>query len=65
MSETDDIEALGRRLLEKSRQSPVREQMELFVADHRPLPPITEIRDDISDADSLSDIVIEDRDERL
>jgi hypothetical protein len=65
MSETNDVESLGRRVLEKSRTSPLRDRMTAFVDEHRPVPDLDAIRGDTGSRGSMADAVIEGRDERL
>jgi len=65
MSETDDIEALGRRVLQQSSSSPLRERMADFVDDHGTSSDLRTVRRDAGSGRPLSEIDVDDRDERL
>lgn len=65
MSDTaDDIGFHGRQLLNKSKTDPLREKMRDFVAG-REASDLKTLRSTVSNGDSLSDIVEEEREERL
>lgn len=67
MSDTarEDFDFLGEQLLKKSRTRPLREQMEKFVADHETPDNLAELRRRASSGQRLSDVVKEDREERI
>jgi hypothetical protein len=67
MSDTakGDFEFLGEQLLKKSRTRPLREQMEEFVAEHEAPDDLAELRNRAKSGRDLSEIVKEDREERL
>lgn len=65
MSDTaDDIEFQGRQLLNKSKTDPLRERMRQFLTEHESNDFKT-LREEVSEEKPLSDIVDEDREERL
>jgi hypothetical protein len=64
MSDTDDIGFHGRQLLNKSKTDPLRKRMQEFVADHEDIE-MKQLRKQVSNGESLSEIVKEDRKERL
>lgn len=65
MSDTaDDIDFDGRQLLNKSRLVPLRERMEAFVDEYEAAN-LRELRSSVADGKPLSDVVIDDRDERV
>lgn len=61
---TDDLDAQGRRLLEKSQVDPLKERMEAFLADHQS-GDLKTLRAETSDGVDLSALVDEEREERL
>ena len=67
MSDTarEDFDFLGEQLLKKSRTRPLREKMEEFVAEHETPDDLAELRRRAKSGQKLSDIVTEDREERL
>ena len=67
MSDTvrDDFDFLGEQLLKKSRTRPLREQMEEFVSEHEAPDDLAELRRRAKGGQRLSEIVKEDREERL
>lgn len=65
MSDTaDDIGFHGRQLLNKSKTDPLREKMRDFVAEQKQSD-LKELRSRVSTGEYLSNIVEEDREERL
>jgi hypothetical protein len=65
MSDTaDDIGFHGRQLLNKSKTNPLREQMRAFIEQHNETE-LKQLRSQVSTGESLSEIIKEDRDERL
>ena len=67
MSDTanGDFEFLGEQLLKKSRTRPLRAQMEEFVAEHETPDDLAELRRRAKSGQKMSEIVKEDREERL
>lgn len=67
MSDTarGDFEFLGEQLLKKSRTRPLRKQMKEFVSEHETPDDLAELRRRAKDGRRLSEIVKEDREERL
>lgn len=67
MSDTagDDVAFLGEQLLKKSRTRPLRKQMEEFVTEHESPDDLTALRRRVKGGQPLSEIVKEDREERL
>lgn len=65
MSDTaEDIGFHGRQLLNKSKTDPLREKMREFVAD-REETNLKELRSTVAEGGDLSEVVKDDRDERL
>lgn len=65
MSDTaDDIGFHGRQLLNKSKTESLRAKMREFAAEQNPSD-LKTLRSTVSEGDALSDIVKDDRDERL
>lgn len=60
----DDVVLHGRQLLNKSKIHPLREEMQNFVAG-REASDLKTLRSTVSNGESLSDVVDEDREERL
>lgn len=66
MSNTrDDVGSLGRLAIQGSRLEPLRNRMESFVADHEDSVDLKALREETSDGATLSELVDEDRNERL
>jgi len=66
MSDTaEDPDFQVEHLLNKSKTRSLRERMREFVAEHDGPADLKQLREDVADGDDLSDIVVEDRDERL
>lgn len=65
MSDTDDVEFTARQLLNKGKTHSLREQMQDFVSEHGSSTDLKALREDVAIGTDLSDIVTEDRDERL
>lgn len=67
MSDTarDDFAFLGEQLLKKSRTRPLRKKMEEFVAEHESPDDLAALRRRAKGGRRLSEIVKEDREERL
>ena len=61
----DDLNFWGRQLLKKSQLNPLREKMQEFVADTGTTPDLSELRDATSGGTDLSEIVDEEREERV
>jgi len=65
MSDTaDDVEFDGRQLLNKAKTDPLRKRMREFVTEHEKRE-LKQLREAVRDGDDVSEIVREDRDERL
>jgi hypothetical protein len=65
MSDTaDDIGFNARRVLDKSKTDPLRQRMREFVSD-RQAHDVKELRAKVADGTDLSEIVDQDRDERV
>lgn len=64
MSDAID-EFYAEQLLRKSKTTPLRERLRAFVEDHGDGEGFKRIRAEASDGEALSDLVIDDRDERL
>jgi len=64
MSNTDDVGELGRRVIEKSRRSPLLQRMEALVDDAEPSD-LKELRRGTGDGTSMTESVLEEREERL
>ena len=64
MSDTDDVGELGRRVIEKSRRSPLLERMEALVDDTEPSD-LKELRRGTGDGTSMTENVLEGREERF
>lgn len=66
MSDTeDDLEFWGRQLLKKSETNPLRERMQTIVSETEPVDDLRTIRRQTSGGSSLSELVEEDREERV
>lgn len=67
MSDTanDDFEFLGRQLLKKSQAEPLRRQMQEFVDDHEVPDDLDALRRRAQEGENLSEVVKQDRNERL
>lgn len=66
MSDTvDDLGFDARQLLNKGKTHSLREQMREFVSEHDTDVDLEELREAVSDGKPVSDIVTEERDERL
>lgn len=66
MSDTEDgFGFQGRQLLNKSKVNPLREKMREFVPRHGDETDLDTLRSTVSRGTDLSEIAIEDRDERL
>lgn len=67
MSDTarEDFDFLGEQLLKKSQTRPLREQMEEFVSNHEAPEDLEELRRRASSGQKMSELVKEDREERL
>lgn len=67
MSDTakDDFEFLGRQLLKKSQTEPLRKQMQDFVDDHEVPDDLDALRRRAKEGEKLSEVVKQDRNERL
>jgi hypothetical protein len=65
MSDTDDVGELGRRVIEKTRQSPLLERMEALVDDVEQPSEMEELRRETGDGTSMTESVLEEREERL
>jgi hypothetical protein len=65
MSDTDDVGELGRRVIEKSRRSPLLERMEALVDDVEQQSEMKELRRGTGDGTSVTESVLEEREERL
>lgn len=65
MSDTaDDIGFDGRQLLNKAKTDPLRKRMREFVTEHEKRE-LKQLREAVRDGDDVSEIVREDRNERL
>jgi hypothetical protein len=60
----DDLDFWGRQVLKKSRVNPLREKMQEFVSEAEPVD-LEDIRRSTSGGSDLSEIVREDREERI
>ena len=56
---------LGHQLLKKPRMTPLRERMEQFVDEHGQAGDVKQLRSEVAGGKPLSDIVREEREERL
>jgi len=66
MSDTaEDRELRAEQLLNKSKTHPLRERMRAFLADHDRSEDLESLRRRVSSGEDLSDVVVEDRDERV
>lgn len=66
MSDTaEDIGFHAEELLRKSKTGPLRQRMQQFVEEHGDDTDLKTARKDAGDGEALSDIVIEQREERL
>jgi len=66
MSNTvDDIGFHAEELLRRSKTGPLRQRMQQFVDEHRDDTDLKTARKDAGEGETLSDIVIEQREERL
>jgi hypothetical protein len=66
MSDTaDDREFRAEQLLNKSKTHPLRERMRAFLDSHGESEDLESLRGRVSGGKDLSDIVVEDRDERI
>lgn len=67
MSDTarEDFDFLGRQLLKKSQTEPLRERMQDFVDDHDVPDDLEALRRRAKGGEDLSEVVKEDRNERL
>ena len=67
MSDTanDDFEFLGRQLSKKSQAEPLRRQMQDFVNDHKVSDDLDALRRRAKKGEKLSEVVKQDRNERL
>lgn len=66
MSDTaDDQELRAERLLNKSKTHGLRERMRDFLDSHEETDDLESLRRRVSGGEDLSDIVVEDRDERV
>lgn len=65
MSDTARDDFLGEQLLEKSRTRPLQEQMEQFVSDNETPDDLDELRRRATRGQRLSEVVKEDREERI
>lgn len=67
MSDTarEDFDFLGRQLLKKSQTEPLRERMQDFVDDHDVPDDLEALRRRAKEGENLSEVVKEDRNERL
>lgn len=61
----DDFDFLGKQLLKKSQTRPLREKMEEFVDDHEVPDDLKTLRKRIKSGEDVSEIVTQDREERL
>jgi membrane-bound lytic murein transglycosylase MltF len=61
----DDQEFRAEQLLNKSKTHRLREQMRAFLADHDEPADLESLRRRVSGEKDLSDIVVDDRDERV
>lgn len=61
----DDFDFYAKQLLNKSKTNPLRQRMQEFVSEHGEQTDLKQARRAVQDGDTLSDIVIEDREERL
>ncbi|WP_152042732.1 hypothetical protein [Salinigranum salinum] len=61
----DDLDFWGRQLLKKSQLNPLRERMSEFVSDTGPTPDLSELREATSGGTDLSEIVDDEREERV
>jgi hypothetical protein len=65
MSDTDDVAVLGRRVIERSRRSPLLERIEAFVDDARETSDLKQLRRGSRDRTAMTEILPEEREERL
>lgn len=65
MTDTDDAEFTVRQLLTKGKTHSLRVQMQDFVSEHGSATDLKALRDDVTTGKDISEIVTEDRDERL
>ncbi len=65
MSDTDNVGEPGRRVIEKSRQSLLLERMEALVDDAGQPSEMKELRRGTGDGTSMTESVLEEREERL
>jgi hypothetical protein len=61
----DDLAFWGRQLLKQSQLNPLRKRMQEFVSDTGTTPDLAELRDATSGGTDLSEIVDEEREERV
>lgn len=61
----NELEFLGSQLLKKPQTNPLRERMGQFVADHEPADDVKTLRVKVADGKPLSEIVTEDRADRV
>jgi len=61
----DDQEFRAERLLNESKTHRLREQMRAFLSDHDRSTDLESLRERVSGEKDLSDIVVDDRDERV
>jgi hypothetical protein len=61
----EDLDFWGRQLLRKSQLNPLREKMERFVSETGPPPALSELREATSGGTDLSELVDEEREERV
>lgn len=66
MSDTaEDFDFHARQLLKKSKTNPLRERMRQFLTDHGADADLETIRAEAVEGEDLSEVVVEDREERL
>ena len=62
---TEDPEFWGRQLLNKSQTNPLRQRMTEFIAEHEPSDDFKQLRKIVADDTSVSELVDEDREDRV
>ncbi len=60
-----NLENMGRELLKQSQHTPLEARMKAFLADHQAPDDLKEARERVAAGKPVSDLVSEDRDERL
>jgi len=60
----DDFGFYAEQLLNKSKTNPLRERMQQFISEHGGEADLKQVRMDVEGGENLSEIVIEDREER-